>query len=665
MKLFWKIASILVVAEIAVITADVLIAGSLLMDETEQSIETQRRFQEDLLVQVLAPAIITADFASIEETLNNVGANPWIAHVAVTDRGGHTISGESSELPWLQATGTTHQDMVGQLELDHDRRDIVIAGEIVGTIEIFWSNRDLAKIRENLQTSSLEASLIGILLAAACGLLLSSSIIERIRPLRDALRGFADGEEGIRVQVRGKDELAELCTGFNRMAETTERQTMRYRAIVESMPGVVLRMEVNQKGEPVRTIHVSRQAIELYGIEDHQIPELQDWRRFIAPEYHAPLLEWWQRTVANDSPAPLEYKIRRPDGSERWAVISARVFKETDGKLIRQALIFDISDRKRMELELEDAYHGLERKVAKRTAALKEANGNLEATIEELKQTQAALVESEKMAALGSLVAGVAHEINTPIGISLTASTNLADRSRDTMRAYEEQVLRRSDMEDHFSLLQETCRIVQSNLDRASTLIRNFKQVAVDQTHSEAREVDVMAYVEEVMGSLGPVLRRAGCSLRMNGPAGEWATLQTGPLAQILTNLTTNAIQHAFDGGGVKDAELCVDVAIQNDRLCLTMADNGIWMEAEVREHLFDPFFTTKRNSGGTGLGMHIVFNLVTQAFKGWITCDSKPGQGSTFVIEFPISRISTESKGTRTTLIPSAGSAQPSTPDK
>jgi signal transduction histidine kinase len=255
--------------------------------------------------------------------------------------------------------------------------------------------------------------------------------------------------------------------------------------------------------------------------------------------------------------------------------------------------------------------------------------------LEQLRETQRELIQSEKMAALGGLVAGVAHEINTPLGVAVTAVTAFAQETEKFRAAYQSGKLRRTDLEEYVQSAGEALGFVQGNITRAADLVQAFKQVAVDQTSDLPRHFDLGDYVGEVLRSLVPRLRRSPHWLDTYLPPGVLVYSAPGAFAQIITNLVMNALTHAFDTEPGIIAIRLTD-GPGPDQLQLSISDNGCGIPQSDLPHIFDPFFTTRRDQGGTGLGLHVVYNLVTQRLRGRIEVESKPGQGTSFLINFP-----------------------------
>lgn len=254
--------------------------------------------------------------------------------------------------------------------------------------------------------------------------------------------------------------------------------------------------------------------------------------------------------------------------------------------------------------------------------------------ITDQKEAEENLIEAEKMASLGGLVAGVAHEINTPVGVGLTAATHLNDKAGVLARKFNEGQMKKSDFQAFLDTAQKSTGMISANLNRASELIRSFKQVAVDQTSEAKRRINFLAYIDEVLESLKPHLRRTNLQIAVSGDRDIDINTHPGALSQIITNLVMNSILHAFD----KDQSGHIHISAQKNGASLTLqySDDGKGMEEDVKTKIFEPFFTTKRGSGGSGLGMHILYNQVTQTLGGSIELYSKPGSGTAFDITIP-----------------------------
>jgi signal transduction histidine kinase len=279
-----------------------------------------------------------------------------------------------------------------------------------------------------------------------------------------------------------------------------------------------------------------------------------------------------------------------------------------------------------------------ENAIAKREAedGLRASKEKAESALLELNAAQQNLIDAERLAALGGLVAGVAHEVNNPIGISLTVASSFARRTDQfdaEMRS--STPLRRSQLEEFVRTSRDASQQLVGNLHRAAELIQSFKQVAVDRSHAERRQFSLSEATDQIIASLRPVLKRSPITLSVDVPEGLVVDGFPGSYGQILTNLFLNAANHAFPDG--RSGAITISAKPRgNDDIEIIFADNGAGMTPDVQRQAFDPFFTTRRNEGGTGLGLHIVYNLVTQQLGGRMMLESRLGQGTTFRIIMP-----------------------------
>jgi len=295
--------------------------------------------------------------------------------------------------------------------------------------------------------------------------------------------------------------------------------------------------------------------------------------------------------------------------------------------------------------ELQELNEDLEAKVDEKTAELKVLNSGLEYKVKEetqkvqdqyetLAEVQRSMIENEKFASLGTLVAGVAHEINTPVGLSLTGITHIEHELKTLLAAYNSGKMTEKDFTSFIEESQIMSKSIHTNLVKAAHLVKSFKQVAVDQSSEENRLFSVADYVDEILVSLHNKLKVTEHKVEVNIDENLVVKSNPGALSQILTNLIMNSLIHAF--GYIRKGEITISVSVENKDMVLTYKDNGSGMGPEVQEKIFDPFFTTKRGSGGSGLGMNIIYNIVTRKLKGTIKLHSDLGIGSEFIIRFP-----------------------------
>lgn len=279
----------------------------------------------------------------------------------------------------------------------------------------------------------------------------------------------------------------------------------------------------------------------------------------------------------------------------------------------------------------------LETRVNERTAELKKANDDLALAMEKLQLAQDELVRSEKLKALGNIVAVVAHELNTPIGNSLTVATTLREKTKQVNQLFVDGELRKSTLSDYLRESDEGTAILSRALHRSSDLVNNFKHVAVDQVTDQRRSFDLLDILVDVAAVLSPMLRMTPFRFTYEVPAGIVLDSYPGPLEQIITNLITNSVAHAFDGKDQGEMHLtaqCIDA----DTVRILFSDDGVGIENDHLSRIFDPFYTTKLGRGGTGLGLNIVHNIATKTLGGHLKVDSIYGKGTVFTIDLPVS---------------------------
>lgn len=296
---------------------------------------------------------------------------------------------------------------------------------------------------------------------------------------------------------------------------------------------------------------------------------------------------------------------------------------------------YTIRKTRQAEQALFETNEKLEQRVNDRTRALADANDSLQGTIGTLRDTQNQLIQAEKMASLGNLVAGISHEINTPLGIGLTSASSLQEEIDSIRKRFEDGSMKRSDLEHFFDHARQTSTILLSNMDRASNLIRSFKQVAVDQSSDDWRQIDMHAYFEEVLTSLRPKLKHARVTVKNGADNDLQIYTLPGAIYQIISNLILNALIHAYDED--QQGTITLGATRKGEHIEMTCRDDGNGIAEQHLGRIFEPFYTTRRGAGGTGLGLNIVYNLVTAQLNGQISVASQTGSGTTFTVRVPI----------------------------
>lgn len=381
------------------------------------------------------------------------------------------------------------------------------------------------------------------------------------------------------------------------------------------------------------TERVNSAWIKKFQISEQQVAGFKagEFSWWVSAQDRARLIE---QAHAGQNVAEFNVWMQRANGEEFLGSLSSQTLVVRG----RQMLVIaydDISSNFKMQAQLRELNRTLEERVTRRTNALLQANSQLEETLLSLKKAQEDLIQSEKLAALGSLVAGVAHELNTPIGNALMAATTLSNDIKELEDALQ-QGLRRSVLEGFIDESEESSSILQRNLERAASLISSFRQVAVDRTSSQKRTFNLHQVLLEAITLLQPQLKNTQYKLQLDVPEDLEVTSYPGPLGQIITNLIQNALIHAFEQLDEGLITLQASYDLDKKLVILTVLDNGVGMDMSLQKKVFDPFFTTKMGQGGTGLGLHLVHNLVTGVLGGRIQLTSEPDLGSCFMLTFP-----------------------------
>ncbi|MDI4236881.1 PAS domain S-box protein [Bradyrhizobium sp. Arg237L] len=383
--------------------------------------------------------------------------------------------------------------------------------------------------------------------------------------------------------------------------------------VIDTVPAVI-----NVKDRNLRYVLMNRYMAGIFGIEPHEA--LGHTTGELMARYGAAKTDENDKRVLSGRTELGFYEEEYKDvaGNMRQWLVNKLPILDINGEIENIVTVaLDIGERKRSEHEMRKA----------RDAA--------EAALRNLRETQNSLIEAEKLAALGRLVAGVAHEVNNPVGISLTVASALERKAATFAAQVERGELRRSSLNDFLATTSDASSQLVANLNRAAELIQSFKQVAADRNYSDQRNFDLGDLTEQVVMSLRPGLRKHNLTLNVDCQPNLIMNSYPGPYGQVLTNLFLNSVAHAFPDGkpGIVDIQVR---ASGRDNVEVIFSDNGCGMSLDVRRRAFDPFFTTRRDQGGTGLGLHIVYSIVTTRLGGRLDLDSEPGGGTRIQIILP-----------------------------
>ena len=609
---------------------------------TERALRVEAPLNQyaDVLSRGMAVAVWNLDRGVAIELVEAVMRNPDVVNVSVTDEFGETFV----------QRGEATDDSARFLS---EKRDITYNGARVGSLSVVMSSQRIEReARSELLRFAGALALQVALAFAFIWPLFNSRIVLPILRLREGASRLARGELNESMASEKKDEMGQLSNALDTMrldlgALLTEREQKtealqreleerarteealrvsqtKFAAIFDASP---IAMSVSLVEGDVRTIDVNSAWSRVFGMERGVAMGTNGLRMgiWVDPAERSRCLEIVERTgeISNFK----AWMRRGAHGAEIYCDISGRMVA-LGGERVLIMAFDDITEKHRYEENILQLNATLEHRVQERTRELTDAMGQLRAA-------QSELVRTEKMSALGSLVAGIAHELNTPIGNSLTVASTLQDHAASFADGMSKG-LTRSRLDEFVTNTQQGAGILMRGLQHAAELVSSFKQVAVDQTSLNRRTFDLQSTVTEILLTLGPSIRKSAHAVVSDIPADIVMDSFPGPLGQVLTNLINNALLHAFDG--TPHGTVSIRAVVEGtDRIQLLVTDDGCGIAQAHLARVFDPFFTTKLGQGGSGLGLNIVYNLVTKTLGGTIHVASSPGEGATFSMSLPL----------------------------
>jgi PAS domain S-box-containing protein len=368
----------------------------------------------------------------------------------------------------------------------------------------------------------------------------------------------------------------------------------------------------------------SRRWKEMLGYEEHEIKDdFSEWETRVHPDDLArSLVEVDAHVKGSTSSYVNEFRMRCKDGSWRWILARGMVVKRgADG--LAQRMIgthCDVTERRQTEEALRELNEKLESRVDERTA--------------ELRQAMEQIMEAQKLASLGRLVAGVSHELNTPIGNIVLMSSSLLDRLEEFADAAQSGKLTRSGLNNSLDECRQASSIILNSARRAGELIESFKRLSVDQTSQRRRRFDLRTTVQDIVTPLSVLAPIAKVQIEVQIPEDIEMDSFPGHLEQVVNNLVMNSVRHGFEGR--QDGHIVITARLQGDWVEMVYSDDGQGIAKEMQHRVFEPFYTTKLGQGGPGLGLSIVHNLIQGVFKGRLRLYSEPGKGVRFTFGFP-----------------------------
>lgn len=549
--------------------------------------------------------------------------------IADTDGGRYVGTLNIRNWPMLQAPATGAQtpqqfSFEGQRFHAAVARSDVLDWYFVGRAPAGWGNPDVRRAVMYVGVMVLSCLAVGLLIAPLWAQRLT-------RPLQDIVARTAlttAGKDSARAWPRGAvAEFNALAADLETMATALQDREQKFLAIFNASPVPMAVVDVDQ-GHRLLDVNLAwcrefmRERASVLGRTELEIGLL--------------LPAQLDRVFAQmqQNPHGVEASLVRGDGEQILGQVFNREVTLPSGRLMIWATV-DVGPLRRIKQELHELNQQLEARVARRSEDLAASNAALSETVAELRNTQAELVRAEKMAALGQLVAGVAHELNTPLGNGVMAIDALADAALRFKRATAGG-LKQADLNSLVDSVEQGTDIAGRNLRRAADLVQNFKQVAVDQTSAQRRSFELGEVVHEMVASLRPSFRRTSYCIEVDVPAtGLLLDSYPGALGQVIGNLVQNAVLHGFDGRSHGTVRLSAERA-RDGRIVLRVTDDGRGMSAALVEHVFEPFVTSNVARSGVGLGLHISYNAVVDLLGGTLTVQSTEGAGSCFEMRLP-----------------------------
>ena len=541
----------------------------------------------------------------------------------------------------------------------HEQRGVMLEKRLVGQVRISMSSAQIEKeiVQDFLKLGVALLSQV-VVSFALLWLLLERLVIRPVRLLQSATSRLAKGQLDQTLEWRRQDEVGSLAQGLDTMRQNLGR------LIHESeTQNNALQQELQERLKAEQALRLTEEKfigifqaspvamMVLRKVNKYRIVDVNDaWLRqfdwshleiVCQPDMAADL--WCKSEDFDTVMATLERSGEIHD-YEAWLKTGNKdkqILGQISGRMIhlgQDSLIIlvqeDITAKRQYEQDILNLNVTLERRVSERTHALEASNNELTVVLDNLKRAQVELLRTEKMAALGSLVAGIAHELNTPIGTSVTIASTLQQHTEQLERDLATG-LRRSTLQDFVNNALTGTDILMRNLSKAAELVSSFKQVAVDRASANRRQFDLEDVVTELILTLSPTIRKTPHQVVVQIPEGIMMDSYPGALGQILTNLINNAFIHGFaklEQGQVTIAASQLDV----ENVQLIVSDNGCGITPANLNRIFDPFFTTRLGQGGSGLGLNIVYNLVTSVLGGSIHVDSELEQGTRFTMILP-----------------------------
>lgn len=591
-----------------------------------------------------APYLVQGDYATMQDNLNEIVGNTdqGVVYVLVKNSAARIVAQAGvPDVASLAPPSPRLSDALSGAVL-HVERPLTLASQNVGTIRFGLSTQIIAKAKTKVFEQSSVIALTEIVLTFILLSVVGYWLTRNLRKFVQLSDAIADGHYDQRLSESGRDEVASLARNFNRMGSAValkigqlHASEHEFRTLFEQAAVGLAHIEFDGKW-----LRVNHTWCEILGYESSELEASNLYAVCSAEDAATDAVARSQLLAGDSSHYVSELRLRRKDQSMVWVRLTVSLFRQELGEAKYFVYVMqDISAAKQAELELATYLErDLENKILERTEQLRELNEQLEARVEarthELRQAMDQIVESEKLASLGQIVAGVAHELNTPLGNVILMASTIDDKIKELSESIQKEKVSRSALSIAVADFQKGNNIIIRSARVATELIESFKRVAVDQTSQRRRAFDLRSTLEDILNTLGTILRHAKVTVELRIPAGLEMDSFPGHLEQIFNNLILNSIKHGFPGRD--DPRIVIDASLIAGWVEITYQDNGCGIEKHLHRKVFEPFYTTQMAQGGSGLGMYIVHSLIYGVLKGTLKLESDSGLGLCLIFHVP-----------------------------
>jgi len=598
---------------------------SILLDKKFKPIAIPKKAMRDIYQQELADNSETISYSLLEyqsdfkDFFNEISnSEKGFKRVKLSDRNVYISFVRLNKLDWLYAIIQSEEDMMSITKNLNSEIDAIISGLII-----------------NLSIPMLIVFTILMVIFST----FTNRFLRPIIQLSKVTRKISSGRLDQKFSIKAKDEIGQLVSDFSAMQQSIHahqfslKKQLKFQQLLMETVNTPIYIKDN-KGifidcNSAFSTFIGKKKNDIIG---HDMGRIVD-HKFLTENYKSD-----SKLIKEGGSHSFIVQLPNASGELKdLAFLKNTYIEESDEVKWIVGTFFDITELNQAKKKTEDFNLKLRVKVEERTQELESINTQLESSLLALNKTQSKLIESEKMASLGGLVAGVAHEINTPVGIGLTGTSCLLDETKKINELYAKDNITQQDFERFLETTLDLAKLIFANMNRTADLVKSFKQVAVDQTSESKREFDIGLYIDEVLMSINNIIKKNQVSVQVNCPSELVILNYPGALSQVITNLVLNSIAHGFTQHS--KGHITIDILHKSDKLVIIYKDDGKGISKENLPKIFDPFFTTSREFGGTGLGLNIIYNIISTKLSGTISCTSQEGKGAQFDITLDLNK--------------------------